>query len=258
MTCVPLSPMHVATLPTYYTDAFWLVHVRRVLRSVCRYHDLGTTVAMETIYLSKHRSATVTCLRRKGEWLIRSGTDTAIWHALGPFAGIRVIPDCGPITGSNWSPGSGARVRSGSSTPYELDYQNRSQLRYIRKGRFLSTRRSRLRLVVRNRAAGACPVPPRRALIGNALPTTSEDLLVTYNNIRRAAEVHRQVRGLARKFRRPGVKLLEIAEEIEMIARALVKESGLESGIGFPIGLNINDWVAHYSQSPGKLLVNHV
>lgn len=78
-----------------------------------------------------------------------------------------------------------------------------------------------------------------------------EDPEVTYNNIRRAAEVHRQVRRHARKFIRPGMKLLDIAEEIETSARALVEESGLESGIGFPTGLNINDCAAHYSPNPG-------
>lgn len=96
----------------------------------------------------------------------------------------------------------------------------------------------------------------------NAWRTTSEEMRynervamedpeITYNNIRRAAEVHRQVRRHARKFIRPGMKLLDIAEEIETSARALVEESGLESGIGFPTGLNINDCAAHYSPNPG-------
>lgn len=78
-----------------------------------------------------------------------------------------------------------------------------------------------------------------------------EDLEDTYNNIRRAAEVHRQVRKYARRFIRPGMKLLDIAEEIETSARALVEENGLESGIGFPTGLNINDCAAHSSPNPG-------
>lgn len=78
-----------------------------------------------------------------------------------------------------------------------------------------------------------------------------EDPEDTYNNIRRAAEVHRQVRRYARRFIRPGMKLLDIAEEIEMSARALVEENGLESGIGFPTGLNINNCAAHYSPNPG-------
>jgi len=78
-----------------------------------------------------------------------------------------------------------------------------------------------------------------------------EDPEATYNSIRRAAEVHRQVRRHARKFIRPGMKLLDIAEEIETSARALIEESGLESGIGFPTGLNINDCAAHYSPNPG-------
>jgi len=47
------------------------------------------------------------------------------------------------------------------------------------------------------------------------------------------------------------MRLLDIAEEIETSARALVEENGLESGIGFPTGLNINDCAAHYSPNPG-------
>ena len=78
-----------------------------------------------------------------------------------------------------------------------------------------------------------------------------EDPEDTYNNIRRAAEVHRQVRRHVREYIRPGMKLLDIAEEIETSARALVEESGLESGIGFPTGLNVNDCAAHYSPNPG-------
>jgi methionyl aminopeptidase len=41
------------------------------------------------------------------------------------------------------------------------------------------------------------------------------------------------------------MRLLGIAGEIEMSARALVEENGLEPGIGFPTGLNINDCAAH-------------
>ncbi|KAG9019126.1 Methionine aminopeptidase 2 [Tulasnella sp. 427] len=78
----------------------------------------------------------------------------------------------------------------------------------------------------------------------------NENLDETYNNIRRAAEVHRQVRQYAQKTIRPGMSMLEIANLIEDGTRALVEEdiSGkLQSGIGFPTGLSLNSCAAHYT-----------
>ena len=96
----------------------------------------------------------------------------------------------------------------------------------------------------------------------NAYRTTSEEMRynermimqdpeITYNNIRRAAEVHRQVRKYARKTIRPGMAMTEIANLIEDGTRALVEEDGLESGVGFPTGLSLNHCAAHYSPNPG-------
>ncbi|KAI9056974.1 peptidase M24A methionine aminopeptidase [Trametes sanguinea] len=82
-----------------------------------------------------------------------------------------------------------------------------------------------------------------------------EDPEVTYNNIRRAAEVHRQVRKYARKYIRPGLRMIDIAETIEDGVRTLVEENGFESGIGFPTGLSLNHVAAHYSPNPGDTLV---
>ena len=78
-----------------------------------------------------------------------------------------------------------------------------------------------------------------------------EDPEVTYNNIRRAAEVHRQVRKYARKTIRPGMRMIDIAEGIENGVRALVEENGLESGVGFPTGLSLNHCAAHYTPNSG-------
>ena len=78
-----------------------------------------------------------------------------------------------------------------------------------------------------------------------------EDPEVTYNHIRRAAEVHRQVRKYARKFIRPGMRMIDIAEGIENGVRALVEEEGLESGVGFPTGLSLNHCAAHYTPNGG-------
>ena len=81
-----------------------------------------------------------------------------------------------------------------------------------------------------------------------------EDPDVTYQNIRRAAEVHRQVRKYAQKFIRPGLAMMEIAENIENAIRALVEEDGLASGIGFPTGLSLNNCAAHYTPNAGDTI----
>ncbi|KAH9929678.1 peptidase M24, structural domain-containing protein [Fomitopsis serialis] len=45
--------------------------------------------------------------------------------------------------------------------------------------------------------------------------------------------------------------MLEIANTIEDGTRALVEESGMESGVGFPTGLSLNNCAAHYSPNSG-------
>ncbi|KAN0100402.1 Peptidase M24, structural domain containing protein [Tylopilus felleus] len=84
---------------------------------------------------------------------------------------------------------------------------------------------------------------------------TMEDPEITYNIIRRAAEVHRQVRQHARKFIRPGLSMTEIAEYIENGTRALVEESGLDAGVGFPTGLSLNHCAAHYTPNAGDTTI---
>ncbi|KAI0828961.1 peptidase M24A methionine aminopeptidase [Trametes gibbosa] len=82
-----------------------------------------------------------------------------------------------------------------------------------------------------------------------------EDPETTYNNIRRGAEVHRQVRQYVRKIIKPGMRMIDIADAIENGTRTLVEENGLESGVGFPTGLSLNHCAAHYSPNPGDTLV---
>jgi len=79
----------------------------------------------------------------------------------------------------------------------------------------------------------------------------NEDPETTYQSIRRGAEVHRLVRKHARKYIRPGMTMTQIAENIEDGTRALVEENGLESGIGFPTGLSLNNCAAHYTPNAG-------
>lgn len=80
---------------------------------------------------------------------------------------------------------------------------------------------------------------------------THEDPETTYTSVRRAAEVHRQVRQYAQQNIKPGMTMTEIAEMIEDGTRALVEENGLESGIGFPTGLSVNEVAAHYTPNAG-------
>lgn len=75
-----------------------------------------------------------------------------------------------------------------------------------------------------------------------------EDL---YNRVRHAAEVHRQVRSYAQSFIKPGIKLADMCEMLENKNRELIREDGLNRGIGFPTGCSINHVAAHYTPNPG-------
>ncbi|KAG9304935.1 hypothetical protein G9A89_003103 [Geosiphon pyriformis] len=76
-----------------------------------------------------------------------------------------------------------------------------------------------------------------------------------YNELRRAAEVHRQVRCYAQKVIKPGMKMIDICDIIENGTRALVEENGMQSGIGFPTGVSLNHCAAHYTPNTGDKTV---
>ncbi|KAF9366505.1 Methionine aminopeptidase 2 [Mortierella sp. NVP85] len=79
-----------------------------------------------------------------------------------------------------------------------------------------------------------------------------------YNDIRRAAEVHRQVRRYARRNIKPGMTMTEICELIENGTRTLVEAKGFESGIAFPTGCSLNHCAAHYTPNAGdKIVLQH-
>ena len=79
-----------------------------------------------------------------------------------------------------------------------------------------------------------------------------------FDDYRKAAEVHRQVRQWTQNSVRPGQTLTEIAVDIDDGVRALLGNSGLEpgsglkSGLAFPTGLSLNHCVAHYTPNPGQ------
>ncbi|CAG8698234.1 22217_t:CDS:10, partial [Gigaspora rosea] len=76
-----------------------------------------------------------------------------------------------------------------------------------------------------------------------------------YNDLRHAAEVHRQVRKYAQKAIKPGMTMIEICELIENGTRTLIEENGLEAGIGFPTGCSLNNCAAHYTPNSGDKTV---
>jgi methionyl aminopeptidase len=76
-----------------------------------------------------------------------------------------------------------------------------------------------------------------------------------YNEARKAAEVHRQVRAYAQKTIKPGMTMIEIAELIENGTRNLIQANGLKAGIGFPTGVSLNHVAAHYTPNPGDTTV---
>lgn len=85
-----------------------------------------------------------------------------------------------------------------------------------------------------------------------------------YNSIRRAAEVHRQVRQYARRTIKPGMTMASIAELIEDGVRTLSESDGSttsrgvgfpRSGQGFPTGLSRNHVAAHYTPNAGDKTV---
>lgn len=90
------------------------------------------------------------------------------------------------------------------------------------------------------------------------LDRMNNDFLSDY---RQGAEVHRQVRQWAQKNIKPGQTLTEIAEGIENGVRALTGHQGLEegdnfkAGMGFPVGLSLNNCAAHYTPNAGNKMV---
>ena len=76
-----------------------------------------------------------------------------------------------------------------------------------------------------------------------------------YREIRLAAEAHRQTRQYMQKFIKPGMKLIDICEELESVSRLLIQENGLEAGLAFPTGVSRNHCAAHFTPNPGDTAV---
>lgn len=79
-------------------------------------------------------------------------------------------------------------------------------------------------------------------------------------DIRRAADVHRQVRKYAQSYIRPGMTMLEICKKLEEKTLQLVGtkpdwSNYLENGYGFPTGCSLNHVAAHYTPNNGDKTV---
>lgn len=75
------------------------------------------------------------------------------------------------------------------------------------------------------------------------------------NDVRRAAEVHRQVRAHIRKIAKPGIRLFDMCETLEDLTRKLIEEHGMEAGIAFPTGCSLNHVAAHWTPNGGDKTV---
>jgi len=76
-----------------------------------------------------------------------------------------------------------------------------------------------------------------------------------YEDVRRAAECHRQVRKFAQSICKPGIRLIDLCEQLEEKNRKLVAENGLKAGIAFPTGCSLNHVAAHYTPNNGDFTV---
>merc|ERR1712210_46476 len=54
---------------------------------------------------------------------------------------------------------------------------------------------------------------------------------------------------------KPGMKMIDICEELEKTSRALIAENGLEAGLAFPTGCSRNHVAAHYTPHGGDTTV---
>ncbi|GAB4813994.1 hypothetical protein N2152v2_001040 [Parachlorella kessleri] len=75
------------------------------------------------------------------------------------------------------------------------------------------------------------------------------------NEVRQAAEVHRQVRKYIRTIAKPGILMADLCEKLEDAVRQLIDARGLEAGIAFPTGCSLNWVAAHWTPNSGDKTV---
>lgn len=89
-----------------------------------------------------------------------------------------------------------------------------------------------------------------------ALARASETQL---QEMREAAEVHRQVRTWAQSWIKPGLSLMLITDRIEKKLEELIGKDGIHRGQAFPTGCSLNHVAAHYTPNTGdeKVVLNY-
>eukprot|EP00659_Diplonema_papillatum_P000977 gene977-1491_t len=81
---------------------------------------------------------------------------------------------------------------------------------------------------------------------------------LNYNEIRRAAEVHRQVRKYIQDLVKPGMLMIDICDTLEAKVLELIEADGLKAGRAFPTGCSVNFCAAHWTPNSGdKTVLNY-
>lgn len=70
-------------------------------------------------------------------------------------------------------------------------------------------------------------------------------------SLRKAAEVHRQVRKHAQSIVKPGIVLVDLCHNIEKCLRNILQADNMEGGQAFPTGVSVNHVAAHYTPNYG-------
>ena len=63
------------------------------------------------------------------------------------------------------------------------------------------------------------------------------------------SSIHKEIRNFIRPHLKPGLKLSELADLIENKCVEITENKGVNSGIGFPSSLSVDDCAAHFTPS---------
>ena len=73
---------------------------------------------------------------------------------------------------------------------------------------------------------------------------TNDEML---NSLRKAANIHRNVRKYAQSLLEPNINILDFCNKLENKTKELSDSNELNNGLGFPTGVSINNCAAHYT-----------
>ncbi|KNB42035.1 hypothetical protein JH06_4901 [Blastocystis sp. subtype 4] len=84
-----------------------------------------------------------------------------------------------------------------------------------------------------------------------------ESIAEIESSLRKAGEVHKEVRSYIQSKLRPGLRFWDICCDLEDKVRYLIGENGPNAGMGFPTGVSVNHIAAHYTPNPGDTRCLH-